>query len=320
MRSLHDLGEKAVVSGLLAQIGASGDIGIGDDAAAVKIGSRYLVVSTDLISRRTHMPKGMTPRQIGWMAAAVNLSDIAAMGASPLGLVMAMGLPRETELEFLQEIIGGVIDCVESNSTQYLGGDTKECPELTIAGTSLGLVRHDGILLRSGAKAGDLLAVTGSVGLAGAAYFDLENPEADMTVRRAMLEPRPRLKEGTILSASGVVTACMDTSDGIASSLYELGKASSVGFLVRYGDLPIPDSVRGICGRVGRPVEDAALFSGGDYQLLFTIRPDGLERLRAMLGQDFTVIGKVTAGTDIEMIRDGRTEDLPNKGYEHFKS
>lgn len=303
---------------ILSRIGSTGAIGLGDDAAAIDLGDRFLVISTDMISKRTHVPNCMTSFQIGWMATAVNLSDIAAMGASPLGLVMAMGLPRELPLEDVLQMTDGIKECVAAFGTEYLGGDTKECSEMTLTGTALGMVRKDGILLRSGARPGDLIAVTGTVGLAGAALAQIEMERFDQRARVAMLEPRPRLKEGTILSASGVVGACMDTSDGLAMSLYELVKASGCGFLLDHDKVPIDPGAIEICKELGLDPDEVALFSGGDYQLLFTIRLGGLERLRSMLGDEFTVIGRIVPGNGRLLNRNGHLKDLPEKGYVHF--
>jgi thiamine-monophosphate kinase len=318
MRSLKDVGEKTAVAEILNKIGSTGSIGLGDDAAAIELGSRFLIVSTDMISRRTHMPDCMSHYQMGWMAAAVNYSDIAAMGASPLGLVMAMGLPRDLPLDSLSDMVQGVKDCSESVSAEYLGGDTKECPEITLTGTSLGIVRKDGILRRSGAKPGELLAVTGSVGLAGAAFLDMDGEGYDGRAREAALEPKPRIKLGTLLSSSGAVGACMDTSDGLAMSLYELAKSSGVGFSLDYENLPIDKGAIDICQRCGHEVSGITLFSGGDYQLLFTIKMGGLERVRNMLGDEFSVIGRATVDKSVVLVKGGERSELPNKGYVHF--
>jgi len=316
---LNELGEKEAVKGVLSRLLPQGVEGMGDDAACIRIGSRYLVVSTDVISRRTHIPDCMTDYQIGWMAAAVNLSDIAAMGATPLGVVMAMGLPRSTESSSVMSMIDGIMDCCESVSAKYLGGDTKECPETTIAGTSLGMVRADGLLKRSGAKSGDLLALTGTVGLAGAAFYEIEDRDHDDRARKAALEPRPRIREGTLLSASGSVTSCMDTSDGLAMSVHELAGASGVGFEIDRDMIPVDQGAIDICKKHSKKVDDVALYSGGDYQLLFTIDPSGLDRVRAMMKANITVIGRATPDRRIILIRDGKRSPLEKKGYEHFK-
>jgi thiamine-monophosphate kinase len=318
MVRLCDVGEKSVVGTLIGRIGPSGDIGLGDDAAAVRLGSRYLVASTDLVTRRTHFPRPITPFQMGWMAAAVNFSDIAAMGALPLGLLVAMGLPRETELETVEGIADGIGACAEQVSADYLGGDTKEAEDICLVGTSLGIVRTDGILLRSGARPGDLLAVTGELGLAGAGWAEIDEEDFHPLARKALLEPFPRTKEGAILSASGYVTSCMDTSDGLAMSVHELARRSGVGFTVDRRSLPVHRDTIRIGERLGLDAMDWALHSGGDYQLLFTVNPEGETRLRSMLGKGFTVIGEATR-EGVRLDDGERSTFLEDKGFEHFR-
>jgi thiamine-monophosphate kinase len=318
MVRLCDIGEKSAVEALIGRIGPSGDIGLGDDAAAVRLGSRYLVASTDLVTRKTHFPKPTTPFQMGWMAAAVNFSDIAAMGALPLGLLVAMGLPRETELETVEGIADGIGACAEQVSADYLGGDTKETDDICLVGTSLGMVRTDGILLRSGARPGDLLAVTGYLGLAGAGWAEIDAEGFHPLARKALLEPFPRTKEGAILSASGCVTSCMDTSDGLAMSVHELARRSGVGFKVDRRALPAHVDAMEIGERLGWDATDWALYSGGDYQLLFTLDPEGEPLLRSMLGKGYTIIGEATE--EGIFLEDGdRRSFLEDKGFEHFR-
>jgi thiamine-monophosphate kinase len=187
MNKLSEMGEKEAVRHILAEIAekeSSNAIGPGDDAAAVDMGVVYLVATTDMIAQSTHVLPGMTDWQIGWTVAAVNFSDVAAMGAKPIGLLVSMGLPKDTPSERLDEIIRGILDCCEYAGGEMLGGDTKEAPELTLSGTALGTVVKRGILLRKGAKKGDLLAVTGSLGLAAAGYHSMKaslgNKRAEM--------------------------------------------------------------------------------------------------------------------------------------------
>ena len=144
--------------------------------------------------------------------AAVNYSDIAAMGAMPLCFVVSMGSPKETDSTTSRKWPGASRTAAEMVAADYVGGDTKECYEMALSGTAIGTVRKDGILLRTGAKKGDLLAMTGSAGLAGAGFQDPSWRAIHPRARKALLEPMPRVKEGAILSASGLVTSCMDTS------------------------------------------------------------------------------------------------------------
>jgi thiamine-monophosphate kinase len=318
---LSDLGEKEVVRKILARVATieSGSVvGPGDDAAAVDMGLLYLVASTDIVLERTHMMKGMSHKQLGWMVAAVNFSDIAAMGAKPIGLVVSMGLPRDLEFDLLDQIFDGILDCCESVKGEMLGGDTKEASEITLAGAALGTVSKRGILLRKGARPGDLLAVTGTMGLAAAGFHSLMHNLTLKKAEKAALEPVPRVKEGLVLSASGMVTSCMDISDGLASSVHALSEASQVAFEVDYSAIPVEKEVAEVTKATGIGTEEMVLYYGGDYQLLFTFKPEGLGILRSRLGSTFSVIGKAKMGSENLLIKGGKTGHLEKRGYEHF--
>jgi thiamine-monophosphate kinase len=322
MSKLSEMGEKEAVRRILAEIAekeSSNAIGPGDDAAAVDMGFVYLVASTDLIAQSTHVLPGMTDWQIGWTIAAVNFSDVAAMGAKPIGLLVSMGLPKDMPSERLDEIVRGILDCCECAGGEMLGGDTKEAPELTLSGTALGTVAKKGILLRKGAKKGDLLAITGNLGMAAAGYQSIKNSLGNKRAEKVLLEPKPRVKEGMALSASGVVTSCMDISDGLASSVYSLSEASKVVFELNYGAIPVDNEVIKVAKKVDISPEELVLYYGGDYQLLFTLRPEGLSLLSSLLGDSFTVIGKARAEGENTLIKEGKKTALENRGYEHFR-
>lgn len=318
MQSLSDLGEKAVVASLLSKIKGSAAVGPGDDAAAIDMGDRYLVATTDIISRTAHLPKGMTAHQIGWFVAAVNFSDIAAMGARPIGLLLSFCLPRDLHIAELEDIMRGAQDCAATVDSEIIGGDTKEGREMVISGTALGEVAKDRILLRKGARKGDLLAVTGTMGLAAAGYAAYMQKVSAPAAIRALLEPRPRIREGLILSTSGAATSAMDVTDGLAYSVHELSRQSGIYFKIEWGNIPVDPQVHAVAERTGERVEDMVLHYGGDYELLFTLRPDMLERIQEELGDDFTIIGRAE-GRENVLIKDGKVLPLEPHGYEHFR-
>jgi thiamine-monophosphate kinase len=319
MARLSDIGEKAMVRRIASMLHTSARLGPGDDAAAIEIGDRYLVISTDMLWERTHFHPKMSWRQKGWMAAAVNLSDIAAMGAQPLGLLMALGLPSDLGEEDVAEMVQGAADCCDQCGTDYLGGDTKECSELVLTGTSLGLVPKEGLLARKGARLGDHLLMTGTAGLAAAGLKALEIGLESPKAIKALFEPLPRIKEGTLLSSSGAVTSCMDNSDGLSSSLYELAEANEVVFEVDVKKVPIDPEVIKMAKSNPVDVEEMALHGGGDYQLLFTVRPDGLSIVKDLLGSEITVIGRCLEGK-VNTLKRGRSNvTMEPRGYEHFR-
>ena len=319
MKTLADLGEKEVISLLLANIKTAAAVGPGDDAAAVDIGGQYLVATTDVVSRMSHLPKGMTDWQIGWFTAAVNFSDIAAMGARPVGLLLAYVLPRDLPFEDLKRIMQGAQDCCRFVGADLLGGDTKEGEEMVIAGTALGVVDKDKVLLRRGAREGDLLAVTGPMGTAAAGWVARKRGIFAPRTEKALLEPQPRIKEGMTLSASGKVSSCMDITDGLAFSIGELSRQSGVCFEVRWCSIPIGEDVQKVAEKGGVPIEDLVLHYGGEYELLFTVSPDAVDELTAALGGRLHVIGRATGEQNV-LIREGKVVPLDTRGYEHFRS
>jgi thiamine-monophosphate kinase len=307
-----DLGERALIRKIM---GILGDIDK-DDCAIIESNDGYLVVTTDMLHRKTDFPECMSPWQMGWMTAAVNLSDIAAMGAEPSGLLIAAGVPPETDLIFLEDIFAGLRDCAKANGTRILGGDLDSHDELTLVGCALGHAEKDLILRRSGALPGDLLCTTGQLGSAGAGLRLVlsRGVGSENELAKKLLQPVPRLKEGQALAKSRAVTSMMDNSDGLALSLFDLAEASGVGFLVKEAQLPISSEVRGIA-KDGSDLMDLVLYSGGDFELLFTMRPDGLDCARDVC--DFTVIGEVI-DDGIWIESHGARKELEPKGYEHL--
>jgi thiamine-monophosphate kinase len=292
-------------------------IGAGeDDCAVIDIGGDdYLLITTDMLHRETDFPLRMTGRQIGWMSVAVNLSDLASKGARPLGVVMAMGIPPDTELGFIEDIARGMDGCAGKFGTQITGGDTDSQDELTMVGTAFGLVKKELLIRRSGAKAGDLVCVTGALGTTGATLIALDKEiPVSQEIMKALFEPFPRIYEGMSLAESHAVTSMMDISDGLALSLHDIGKASEVGFKIYENRIPVLPAVKKLLA--GGELLEAVVYTGGDFELLFTVSPEKLQKVKKAC--PLTIIGEVVeAGFSIERA-DGRVEELKARGYEHF--
>ncbi len=283
-----------------------------DDCAVTDTGDRYLVATTDMLHRQTDFPDIMNPWQMGWMSVAVNLSDIAAMGAKPAGILLATGLSPDVDQYFIDELFSGFADCAAYYGTKVIGGDTDSHQELTITGTALGFVEKELILRRRGARAGDLLCTTGSLGGAGAGLWAWQHGLLESEFIVKLLEPEPRLKEGRALAESRAVTAMMDNSDGLALSLSDLSEVSRVGFVVYEERLPI---IPGLDEMVGREESAKIVMSaGGDFELVLTVRPEGLEAARRAC--ELTVIGEVVE-EGLWMEREGERRRMDAKGYEH---
>ncbi|ADE35853.1 thiamine-phosphate kinase [Methanohalophilus mahii DSM 5219] len=286
--------------------------------AVLEFGGEYLVVTTDMLHQKTDFPDTMTPWQIGWMAAAVNFSDIAAMGGQPLGLLAAVGYPQNMSLEDAGEIARGMRDCAEFCGTSVIGGDVDSHEELTVTGTAMGRVSKEELLTRKGAKPGDLLCVTATLGGAGAALEAyLKNMNVDDDFMKPLLEPVPRIAEGRKLAKSGAVTSAMDTSDGLALSLYDLASVNKVGFVLKEESLPIDKRVFEIATSKKEALE-MALYSGGDFELLVTVSKDKFKALQAE--SYLTVVGEVVdIDGAISLIgKDGANFAIDRKGYLHM--
>jgi thiamine-monophosphate kinase len=282
-----------------------------DDCAMIDAGERYLVATTDMLHRKTDFPDIMNPWQMGWMAVAVNLSDIAAMGAKPAGVLIAAGLPPEADLYFIDELFSGFGDCAAYYGTRIIGGDTDSHDELTITGTALGFVEKDLVMRRRGAIPGDLLCTTGALGGAGGGLWAWQQGvESDLITK--LLEPEPRLAEGRALAKARAVTAMMDNSDGLALSLSDLAQCSHVGFVVREEALPVAVGLVEMLGE--EKARELVMSAGGDFELVFTVRPDGLEAARRACA--LTVIGEVVE-EGIWMEQGGQRRRMEARGYEH---
>ncbi len=321
---LSDIGERGAIE-VLARIYDRGQpIGLGHDCGAVEWGDDYLVVTTDVVNAKTHIPPGATPPQIGWYATAVNLSDIAAAGARPLGFVAALSMPASTDVEFLRGLAQGMEECAREFGIAVLGGDTKEADAISIAGTAVGRVRKDRILLRTGARTGDVIVVTGDLGRAGHAMRLLQDPSAARTeALNQLLRPYPRISDGMFFSDSGAVTSCMDISDGLGSSLAQMAAMTHLSYHVDEASLP---RYRGLASLPPAVAKDLLLYYGGDYELLATVRADAIQTVLERYAQAkpsernrLTVIGKVAASGGNVLVTKSGVEPLLNKGWEHFR-
>jgi thiamine-monophosphate kinase len=321
MKTVGTLGERGVIRVIDGIVKSEASVGIGDDCAAIDMGDSYLLVTTDMMVTKTHIPKGMGPYDVGWALVAVNLSDIAAMGGRPLGVVTAIGITKGHPIEFIEQMVDGMNDCALRFGTSIVGGDTKEHEDLILCGTAVGTVPKSGILLRKGAKAGDLIAVTGALGKSGSGFYSLKRGLGLKEAEDRLKRPWPRVKEGMALSASGMVTSCMDISDGLSSSIFELSRNSGMTYEVDLAKIPKAPEVELAFHDLERQ-KDLVLNFGDDFELLFTIKREREQELPALaetIGCPITVVGKVTSGEENILVDGGKREKLENLGYEHFR-
>ena len=303
---VSDIGEKELVKYIIAN---SKEI-TPDDTAITKLDSTNLISTCDMLIESRHFPKNMSCFDMGFKAVTVNVSDLAAMGAEPLGFLLAIAIPKDLELESFKEIIDGVLNACDYYGIPLIGGDTNEASEIIISGTALGLC--DRPMMIDTYSIGDVIAVTGDIGHA-ALGFELDTFD-NVYVKKA-LKPTARIREGIALKNSGT-TSATDITDGLASELYQI-KKDSFGFMIYEELLGISDEYKQYCEDLGLSYLDLILHVGEDFELLFTISKDRLKDLNI----DYKVIGEVTDSDVVEItLENGFVERIKNRGYEHYVS
>jgi thiamine-monophosphate kinase len=340
---LREIGEVGLIERLASSIRRDGEgliRGIGDDAAAIDWPAGELLLATcdtqiDGVHFRSARRLAGLPEAgfhgIGRRLAAVNLSDIAAMGGRPRFALVSLAAPPGTEVEALEELYGGLAAALEEAGAVIAGGNTARAPErLALDVCLLGSVAPTRLLTRDGARPGDLLCVTGDLGAAATGLLVLEAAPAGSALTGAAREaalrhlaPTPRLAAGRILGASGAVTACIDVSDGTLRDAGHLARASGVAIRIEAEAVPIGAATREACTEAGLDPLTLALNGGEDYELLCAVRPEGLaglvRALAAEAGLALTAIGVATAGTpEALVLRAGEPWSPALEAFEHF--
>jgi thiamine-monophosphate kinase len=292
MASLKEVGERQLIANIRKVIRpATGVRGTEDDAALLKL-SGELAATTDSVTFERHRPKGMTFEQFGWTAAAVNFSDLAAMGARPSGLLVSLALPQDLDESAVYDIVSGIDQCAEFCKTKVIGGDTKPGPGV-IACTALGDMEGRKAMMRSGADIGDVVAVTGCLGGPAAGFKAIEAGIDAEDAIYSLMTPVPRVSEGIKLAATGKVTSCIDLSDGLGTAANTVCQQSHVGMELIQEFLPEGPDVEYVSERTGTPIDDLLIGWGGEYELLFTFAKEDIDALHKA-GVLFSIIGLVT--------------------------
>ncbi len=336
---LSHLGEFQLIQSIPRQLTTQGfrpTVGTGDDAAVLPISpQQQIVISTDLLVEDIHFTrKTSTPYDIGYKAAAANLSDIAAMGAIPTGIFVAIALPPSLTNQDWQEFYRGLAAPCKSHNVQLLGGDTSSSPtSLFIAITITGQVQPGHILTRQGAKSGDLIYVSGTLGdsAAGLEYLKkCKRPPKISTLSKPMyylvqrhLQPTARIALGQLLASQPYASAAMDLSDGLSGDLRHLCQQSQVGALIYRAKIPMSQQMQRYAKRIRVTPLNWSLHGGEDYELLFTIPPKWqheLEKCAKKRRIPITQIGVIQPkrfGIRIEHHDHIQDVFLP-RSYEHF--
>lgn len=333
------IGEFELIARLTADLPADPSvvIGVGDDAAVLACPPDMELVATcdAQVEGRHFLRASATAEQVGRKALAVNLSDIAAMGALPRAALISLALPSDTPLAWLDDLYAGLRAEAAAFGVAIVGGNvTATTGPLMIDVTLLGHVARGRAVTRAGGRAGDRLYVTGTLGAAAAGLITLRAPVPNDPVvaptlldraRAALLTPTPRVGEGMALAATGAVTAMLDVSDGLAADLGHLCERGGVGALVDATALPIDEAARAIAAAYGRDPLTLALSGGEDYALLFTARADAEPVVVAAVsaaGGTPHAIGWLTPPAEGMRLRhaDGVVAPLPARGWDHLAS
>jgi thiamine-monophosphate kinase len=291
--------------------------GPGDDAAVVRLPGRALCVTTDALVEGVHFSRSFsTLADVGYKALAVNLSDLAAMGATPDWFVCSLAMPRRFSRSEVKDIAAGMSLAARRYQIRLIGGNFSAARELSVTITAAGTVRHRNWMTRQGARAGDWLYVSGELGEARLGLELLRKGRRGPSTRRH-LRPTPRVRLGSV--ASAFARAAIDVSDGFAQDLSHLCDASSVGAEVDLDRLPIGRSLKKALPP--RKQIEFALAGGEDYELIFAVpsrRGAAFERACAQIGERVTRVGAFVRGSSVHLLQGGTSIPVP-LGFDHFR-
>jgi thiamine-monophosphate kinase len=337
---LGRLGERGLIRRIRGSRVASGapgvEVGIGDDTAVLTVPPDHrLLATTDLLIEDIHFRRSSaSPADIGWKALEVNLSDIAAMGGIPRWALVALAVPAGTDVEAVDAFYVGMAEAAAPHAVAVVGGDTSASPDGWMVNVTLLGVHPGAPRLRSDARPGDAIAVTGNLGASAAGLYALEvgpdrarasglAPGSLADIVAAHLRPRARVAEGRWLGEALGVHAMIDCSDGLATDLEHICRESGVGARVRLDHVPVAAPALAAARALGMNARDWAVGGGEDYELLFTCEPGAADRLAAGLsaatGTPLTVIGRIEGDAGRVVFVDADDEPVAvRSGYEHF--
>ncbi|MFO7708336.1 MAG: thiamine-phosphate kinase [Desulfobacterales bacterium] len=306
--------------------------GIGDDAAAFRTDGRLLsLITTDMLVERVHfLREAISGRDLGHKSLAVNLSDIAAMGGIAREAFVAIAIPDDCALPYLEELFWGMKELAKAQAVNILGGDTtRSAADLVITVTVYGVVAEAQILTRDAARPGDVVFSTGFLGDSRAGLqLILDRAPADTPALKALLaahrRPTPHLAEGRFLAGRPGVHAAIDVSDGLSSDIAHIAEESRVGARIFADKIPVSENLAEYCRRFGRSPLDIALAGGEDYTLLATAAAEAAgdiaREFEKTFGRRLYAIGEITDGPPLELLEaGGRVTPLAPTGWDHFK-
>lgn len=334
--TIADIGETGLIKQIQKIIGSTVSpeviIPIGDDSAALKTSNDvYQLLTCDIQIEDSHFRLDwISPYQLGRRAMSVNLSDIAAMGGEPKYALISLGLPKNLDLDFFNELYRGFRDQGDETATQIIGGNLAHTDEKIIIDIFLiGEVKSTQLMTRKGARPGDRIYISGLVGSGFGGYLALKQFDKEFTTElsdlvEAYLQPKPRLEAGRSAAKSGYCTALIDVSDGLSTDIHHLCSSSGVGAELYQLNIPISENLSIIADIVHSEIHELALHGGEDYELLFTMRQDTpqdvIDEIAVESGITLTEIGRILhKSNDIKVVDlNGKRELLQPSGWDHF--
>jgi thiamine-monophosphate kinase len=305
---------------------------VGDDAAVVEPGKQHLVLTADMLVEGVHFDIGIvSAHDLGHKSITASVSDIAAMGGSPRYALVSLGLPRAVEMPWVMELYGGVRDAADEYGMAVVGGDLSRSEGHVVSVAAMGTMARGKAITRSGARPGDQLVVTGTLGAANGGLRLAKEPPHDVRgalgsewgreLVQAFLRPVARVGEGETLAQAGA-SAMIDVSDGLALDLSRLCTESKVGAALRLADVPVSPALEELRSVLDVNPLDQALHGGEDYELLACLPPEAVaparERLRDRFGTPLTPVGEITDDGLVAVWADGTNEPLEPRGWDHF--
>lgn len=305
-------------------------LGVGDDAALVEFGGHLGILTTDMMVEGVHFElDDISPRDLGHKALTVSVSDVAAMGGSPRYALVTLGLASNVGLPWVVELYGGLREAAIDYGVAVVGGDTSRADRIMLSVAVTGEVARTGVITRSGARPGDRIVVTGTLGgaagglaLARSGHRGAVATDWGRELLAAHDRPVARVGEGQALARSGA-TAMMDISDGLAKDLSRLCAESRVGAAVALSSIPVAPALEGLCADMGADPLQLALGGGEDYELLATVPPEAVEpaaaQLRRRFGTRLTDVGEIRADEGpARLVEEGTGAPLEAVGWDHF--
>ena len=301
-------------------------IPFGDDVSAVDVGfGKLAVIKTDMLVGRTDVPHGMSFWQAARKAVVMNISDLAAKGVQPIAILASLAVPKGLTRKDIEEIGKGLNTGAREYNAHVLGGDTNEASDLIISCTAFGTCKKKFLMKRSGAKPGDLVAVTNFFGKPPAGLkILLEKLSAPKKLEKALVDsvlmPQARLGEGLALAQTKTVTASIDSSDGLAWSLHEISQASNVGFVI--DNLPAAHEAAEFAKIHNFDPVELSLYGGEEYELVVTLKPklwEKAEKAAEQVGASLTKIGQVTKEKTLLLRTKEKIIPIEARGWEPFK-